>query len=137
MADLAGEHANLTTVMGIVGDQVSDESDDIGLEIGDFSGGVVEAFLDELSHHSGAFRQGFLHIFLGDLIVVEFGREFGGFVGGGEPHEANIVNVAGDAGDGAAFAFGARSLPGGIGQVGEKELIGLVVDGESLKERAF
>jgi len=135
MAELSREHGDLPAMVRVVGDQVTDERDDIGLEVGNFTGRIVERLDEEIVDCGRAGFESSLDFRARCFVRIEFCGMLGGFVGSGKPHQTDMMNMSGDAGDGAAFAGGGRSLPGDLRDVAEEKLVGLLVDRKSFEER--
>ena len=105
MAHLAGQHRDLSPVMGVVSDQVSEKPSDIWMKAFDTAIGLESARHDivqclaalvERSH--GLLRS--------DGGLLQLCRNRGPFGGRLQPHDAYIVHVRDDGGDAAAFASG-------------------------------
>ncbi len=120
-------------MMRIVRDQITGKRHDVGLEIRHLARWVVQRFLQQAMDGIRTDFQGRLRLRSGHLVWIRLRRMFPGFIRSGKPHEPDIVHVRGNATDGPAFAGKRRRLPGGIGDVAQEQLIGLLVDRECLQ----
>jgi hypothetical protein len=132
MAELAGEHGDLATMVGIVRDQVTEKSGDIGTKAFD-----AAIRLHGATHHRAeSFTAGFQRLLgLGrsDCGAIELCGNLLGFRRF-QPHHAHVVHVSNDCGNGATLAVGWLGLPGFGWKVVDHILVDAVVGVEGVEQ---
>src|SRR6266700_3675306 len=109
MAHLAGKHGDLSTVMSVVSDKVADERRDIWTKILD-PPITVHRTLDGPAQSCGASLESLYGIGWRHRCLIKLlGNLFR--LGGLQPHQADIVHVSDNRGDGSTFTVGRFGRP--------------------------
>jgi hypothetical protein len=146
IAELVGEHENLSSVMGFVRKHVAEHGgsgrpggdDFVSSEFGDAAIGLGGECVGEHEETlRGTLPESGGSLFLGATMRVERGGTFEMRGGVAEPVATNGVKMREDGGDGAASAAsgcGRWGAPGAWVEMDEEELVHGVVDGVGFEE---
>jgi hypothetical protein len=134
MPDLAGQQSDLSAMVGVVRNKITQKSCDIGTKTFDAAIAIQRA-ADHNRERVPALFQGTKSLRRRHSRAIERLGDFAPLVGSLQPHNANIVHVGDDRRNGTALAAMGRSIPSLHREIVDEILIDAVVGIECIQER--
>jgi hypothetical protein len=146
MAQLAGEHDNLSAVMGFVGDEIGENVANVEGKVAPHisrcrgNGSTVSAAeFQETQNADAATLQSWNKIFRSYFVAIDTARDCDAvfFAERLDPHTPGIVEVTGKHPDGATWGSGDRGLPEFRGQMLDQKDSDAIIGFPRVKDRIW
>ena len=134
MSNLPSKHRDLSSVVCIVGDQVSEKGSDIRSEPLDSPIGF-QSSLQDCAESGATLLQALLRLDRRHRVPVKLIGNVAALCGSFQPHNAHVVDVGYDRSDLAPFALGRFGTPSLGRKIVDHVMINPIVDIESIEQR--